>query len=213
MRIYLEDTKLSYAILGYNYVDVQYDATANKYYIDETKAFVDQCIEEVSEGSQTKRLYIAAGDFARGETGAIVHLNNEKSFAAGYTIVQGEGLASYHDFTVSADNKVSFVDTENGETVTINGNLKLAKFAATGEPIYEDPKPSEPAEEVEIPNSSAPSSSEPSSSAPAESSSEPAAPAKKGCKGALASVSAIIAIPALMGGAVLFLKRRKEGGK
>ena len=213
VRIYLEDTKLSYAILGYNYVDVQYDATANKYYIDETKAFVDQCIEEVSEGSQTKRLYIAAGDFARGETGAIVHLNNEKSFAAGYTIVQGEGLASYHDFTVSADNKVSFVDTENGETVTINGNLKLAKFAATGEPIYEDPKPSEPAEEVEIPNSSAPSSSEPSSSAPAESSSEPAAPAKKGCKGALASVSAIIAIPALMGGAVLFLKRRKEGGK
>ncbi len=208
VRIYLEDAKLSYAILGYNYVEVNYDSQLNKYYIDETKAFVDRCIDALSEGLQSKRLYVAAGDYARGEVGAIIHMNNEKSFAAGYTIVQGEGVETNYDFTVSADNKVTFVDTLTGETVAINSNLKLAKYAATGEPIYEDPKPEEPAEEVEIPDSSAPSSS-----APSESSSEPAAPAKKGCKGAIAAVSTIVAIPALMGAAVLFLKRRKEGGK
>ena len=208
VRIYLEDAKLSYAILGYNYVEVNYDSQLNKYYIDETKAFVDRCIDALSEGLQSKRLYVAAGDYARGEVGAIIHMNNEKSFAAGYTIVQGEGIETNYDFTVSADNKVTFVDTLNGETVAINSNLKLTKYAATGEPIYEDPKPEEPVEEVEIPDSSAPSSS-----APAESSSEPAAPAKKGCKGAIAAVSTIVAIPALMGVAVLFLKRRKEGGK
>ena len=208
VRIYLEDAKLSYAILGYNYVEVNYDSQLNKYYIDETKAFVDRCIDALSEGLQSKRLYVAAGDYARGEVGAIIHMNNEKSFAAGYTIVQGEGIETNYDFTVSADNKVTFVDTLNGETVAINSNLKLTKYAATGEPIYEDPKPEEPAEEVEIPDSSAPSSS-----APAESSSEPAAPAKKGCNGAIAAVSTIVAIPALMGAAVLFLKRRKEGGK
>ena len=208
VRIYLEDAKLSYAILGYNYVEVNYDSQLNKYYIDETKAFVDRCIDALSEGLQSKRLFVAAGDYARGEVCAIIHMNNEKSFAAGYTIVQGEGIETNYDFTVSADNKVTFVDTLNGETVAINSNLKLTKYAATGEPIYEDPKPAEPAEEVEIPDSSAPSSS-----APAESSSEPAAPAKKGCNGAIAAVSTIVAIPALMGAAVLFLKRRKEGGK
>lgn len=195
VRIYLEDAKLSYAVVGYNYVDVNYDSDLKKYYIDETKGFIDERIEELSEGLQTKRLYIAAGDYARGEVGAIVHMNNEKSFAAGFTVVQGEGIKPYHDFTVSADNKVSFIDTGNdGETVTINSDLKLTKFAATGEPIYEDPKPEEPAEEVEIPDSSAPAK-------------------KKGCNGAIATMSTIAVIPTLMGTAILSLKRRKEGGK
>ena len=211
VRIYLEENfKLSYAVLGYNYVDVLFDSAKNKYYIDETKAFVDECIEELSEGLQTKRLFISAGDYARGEVGAIVHMNNEKSFAAGYTIVQGEGIDTPYDFNISADNKVTFVNTLDNTAVTVSGDVRVTKFAATGEPIYEDPKPAEPAEEVEIPDSSAPSSS----SAPAEQSSEPTAPvANKGCNGALASVSAIIAIPALMGTAVLFLRKRKEGGK
>ena len=195
VRIYLEDAKLSYAVVGYNYVDVNYDSDLKKYYVDETKDFIDECMDELSEGLQTKRLYIAAGDYARGEVGAIIHMNNEKSFAAGYTIVQGEGIQPYHDFTVSDDNKVSFIDTGNdGETVTINSDLKLTKFAATGEPIYEDPKPEESAEEVEIPDSSAPAK-------------------KKGCNGAIATMSTIVVIPALMGTAILSLKKRKEGGK
>ena len=213
VRIYLEDTKLAYGIIGYNRVDIQYDATAKKYYIDETKQFIDDCMNEISEGLETKRLYIGVVDFARTKTGAIVHMNDERSFAAGYQIVQSTGLEAYHDFSV-ANNKVSFINTLTGMNADVKGDLKYSKFAATGQPIYDEPEETTPAEEVEIPDSSAPASSEPASSNPAESSSsEPAAPAKKGCNGALASMSIIVGLPALMGAAVLFLKKRKEGGK
>ena len=140
-------------------------------------------------------------------------MNDERSFAAGYQIVQSTGLEAYHDFSF-ANNKVSFINTLTGMNADVNGDLKYSKFAATGQPIYDEPKEEAPAEEVAIPDSSAPVSSEPASSNPADSSSsEPAAPAKKGCNGALASMSIIIGLPALMGAAVLFLKKRKEGGK
>ena len=208
VRIYLDDTKLSYGIIGYNRVDIYYDEVYKKYYIDETYEFIKECLDEISEGQATKRLFIGGVDYARGEVGAIVHMNNTKSFAAGYQIVQGANLQVYMDYTVGADNKITFINTLTGASINVKGDLTLSKYKATGEVIPDDPpEPVDPDSSSSIPESSSEQSSQPSSS-----SSTPA-PSKNGCNGALATMSVAIAIPALLGATVLFFRKRKEGGK
>ena len=210
VRVYLEDTKLSYGIVGYNRVDINYDQNNNKYYIDETKQFFDDCMEEISEGQTSKRLFIGGVDYARGQVGAIGHMNNTKSFVAGYQIVQGSGLETYMDYTVGANNNISFINTLTGATIAVKGDLTITKYKATGV-VPDDPTPVDPDTSSSIPSTSTPTSE--SSEQGSGSSSEPAPQPKKGCNGALASVGLIIGIPALMGASVLFFKKRKEGGK
>lgn len=190
VRIYLDDVKLSYGVIGYNRVDLQYDNEKKLYYIDESKEFVDECIEEISEGLANKRLFIGATDFARGRTGCIVHFKDFDDFMAGADMVQGTGISVNHDFTLAADNKVSFVNTNTGASEKIKGDVRLTKFAATGP--ANTPAPTNPSQTVVIPEATA---------------------AKSGCNGALATLSLTIAIPALMGASLLILKKRKEGGK
>ena len=209
VRIYLEDTKLSYGIIGYNRVDINYDETNKKYYIDETKQFIDDCMEEISEGLESKRLFVGGVDYARGQVGAIVHMNNVKSFVAGYQIIQGAGIETYMDYKVDASNNISFINTLTGATIAVKGDLTLTKYKATGE-VPPDPQPVDPDTSSSVPP--APSSSEPGSSSSSEQP-QPQPEPKKGCNGALASVGLIISIPALMGASVLFFKKRKEGGK
>jgi len=209
VRIYLEDTKLSYGIIGYNRVDINYDAASKKYYIDETKEFIDECMEEISDGLDTKRLFIGGVDFARGKVGAIVHMNDERSFIAGYEMIQGEDIETYMDYSVDANNNVTFINTLTGAEKPVNCALVLTKYKATGE-LPPAPQPIDSSSSTSIP----PSSSETSSSSESSSSEPAPQPApKKGCNGALASVGLMISVPALLGASVLFFKKRKEGGK
>ena len=184
VRVYIKDTKLSYGIVGYNRVDLQYDAERKEYYIDEEKAFFDDCINEISDGQANKRLFIGAVDFARGKVGCIVHFADQRQFLCGYSMVQGEGIATYMDYAVN-DNKLSFVNTLTGASVDVKGDLKTATFGAMVDPLPDDPEP-------------APIDPEP-------------APSKGGCNGAIASIALATSIPALMGAAVLFFRKRKGG--
>ena len=207
VRIYLQDTKLAYGIVGYNRVDLEYDAERKEYYIDETKEFIDSCIEEISFGLESERLYIGAVDYARTKTGAIVHVNDADNFNAGFQIIQGTGLEAYHDFSATADNKVSFINTLTDEDAQVKGNLKLSKFASTGAVNPTTPRTMAPYETVDITEiNSVPFT-------PNEPAAPTAAAASKGCGGAIASMSVVIGLPALLGTAVLFLRKRKEGGK
>ena len=184
VRVYIKDTKLSYGIVGYNRVDLQFDAERKEYYIDEEKAFFDDCINEISEGLDSKRLFIGAVDFARGKVGCIVHFADQRQFLCGYQMVQGEGILTYMDYTVT-DNNLSFVNTLTGASVSVKGDLKKATFGAMVDPLPDDPEPT-------------PVDPEP-------------APAKKGCNGAIASMALVVSVPALMGASLLFFRKRKGG--
>ena len=183
VRVYFEEEKLSYAVIGYNRVDVKFDQDKKMYYADETKEFVDNAINEMSENGN-KRLYIGAVDYARGVSGAIVHMNEYRNFLMGYQMVQGMGIEAYMDFQVSDAGVVSFVDTNKGLPVEVDGQYIKANFPAVIDSIPEVDPDEDPAP----------------------------APARKGCGGAVASVSIIMAIPALMGASLLFF-RKKKGGK
>ena len=67
----------------------------------------------------------------------------------------------------------------------VRGDLKTATFGAMVDPLPDDPEP-------------APVDPEP-------------APSKGGCNGAIASIALATSIPALMGAAVLFFRKRKGG--
>ena len=194
VRIYLQDTKISYALLGYNRVDVEFDNAKNLYYIDETKEFVDECIEEISEDTEGKRLYIGVVDFARGRTGSVVHFNNVKNFTYGYEVVQGTGISVNYDYRLGSDNKVSFFNCYTGASVNVKGDLKLTKYNALPG-LNSTPSLQNPDATVNLIQGSVAKSS------------------ASGCSGAIASLGAIICVPALMGATVLFFRKRKEGGK
>ena len=191
VRVYLQDTKISYAVVGYNRVDVQYDTAKSLYYIDETKAFFDDCVEEISEDTDGKRLFIGVTDFARGRTGSVVHFNNVKNFTYGYEVVQGTGITVNTDYSLDSSNKVSFFNCYTGASVSVKGDLKLTRFAALAG-NNNSPAPQSPDATINLTEATA-------------------SEAKKGCAGALASLTAIICIPALMGATVLVLRKRKGG--
>ena len=194
VRVYLEDTKVSYGIIGYNRVDVQFDAEKDLYYIDETKEFIDDCLEEISEDTNGKRLYIGAVDFARGKIGSIVHFNDIKNFMAGYEIVQGTGIGVNLDYELNDNNGVSFFNCYTDASVTVKGDLRLTRFAATDVGDGE-PTPINPEAAIDLIQGMTAKSG------------------ASGCSGAIASLGAIICAPALMGATVLFFRKRKEGGK
>lgn len=193
VRFYLQDTKISYALLGYNRVDVEFDSTNNLYYIDETKEFVDECIEELSEDTDGKRLFIGVIDFARGRTGSVIHFNNYKNFNYGYEVVQGTGINVSYDYELN-NNQVSFFNCYSHASVTVASDLKLTRYAAlpanAAAPVVQNPN-----ETIDLVQGMTAKSG------------------ASGCSGAIASLGAIICVPALMGATVLFFRKRKEGGK
>ena len=179
VRVYFEEEKMSHAFIGNYIVDVNFDADKGMYYAEATKEFVDNAINEMSNGGD-KRLFIGGVDYARGTSGCVVHFNNYDNFLLGYQMVQSADLDTYIDFRVDGDNKVTFVNVNTGETVQINSKYVKSNFNAVID--YDPEKQPEPA--------------------------------KKGCNGAIASLSLIIGAPALMGASLLFFKKKKEkGGK
>ena len=202
VRIYLQDARVSYGVLGYRLVDVAFDQEKGQYYIDETKEFVDSCINTIS-GSNAKRLFISAVDYARGEIGCVVHFKDNANFNTGYQLMQGTGIPVYMDYKWYADGSISFINTITGAKVASVGDYKFSKFGAALDPSEPDPEPTPEPEPEPTPDSS---------EAPADSSA-PVTPSKSGgCNGAIASVSLAVALPALMGTAVLFFRKR-IGGK
>ena len=179
VRVYFEEEKMSHAFIGNYIVDVNFDSDKGMYYAEATKEFVDNAINEMSNGGD-KRLFIGGVDYARGTSGCVVHFNNYDNFLLGYQMVQSADLDTYIDFRVDGDNKVTFVNVNTGETVQINSKYVKSNFNAVID--YDPEKQPEPA--------------------------------KKGCNGAIASLSLIIGAPALMGASLLFFKKKKEkGGK
>ena len=179
VRVYFEEEKMSHAFIGNYIVDVNFDADKGMYYAEATKEFVDNAINEMSNGGD-KRLFIGGVDYARGTSGCVVHFNNYDNFLLGYQMVQSADLDTYIDFRVDGDNKVTFVNVNTGETVQINSKYVKSNFNAVID--YDPEKQPEPA--------------------------------KKGCNGAIASLSLIIGAPALMSASLLFFKKKKEkGGK
>ena len=203
VRVFLKDTKVSYGVIGYNRVDVAYDEANKQYYIDEEKEFFDSCIDEISEGLQTKRLYVGAVDFARGKIGCLVHFKDFANMNTGYQLVQGTEIAAYHDYKYYGDNSLSFIDTLTGAKLDSIGGYKFSKFGAALDPSAPDVDPVTPTPE--------PDSSDSSESTPDSSSSAPAPSRSNGCGGSVGVVSLAIALPALMGTTVLFFRKRKGG--
>ncbi len=174
VRVYFKEEKMSHAFIGNYIVDVNFDADRNMYYTEATKEFVDNAINEMSNGGD-KRLFIGGVDYARGTSGCIVHFNDYDNFLLGYQMIQGADLDTFIDFRVGEDNKVTFVNVNTGENVQIDSKYVKSNFNAVIDPNE---------------------------------------PAKKGCNGAIASLSLIIGAPALMGASLLFFKKKKEkGGK
>ena len=130
IRAYIKDDKLSYGVIGYNRVDAHYDEENKLYYLDETLEFVKNSIEEISEGLDSKRLYISAVDYARGRIGCVAHLNNVENLAEGFETVQGSGIEAFHDFTYEND-KLSFINVNTGAQVEVSGKVIYNGFAAT----------------------------------------------------------------------------------
>ena len=193
VRIYLQDAKLSYGIVGYSRVELHYDSEKGQYYIDETKEFVDEAIEELSEGLSNKRLYIGAVDYARGKVGCIVHFNDQKNFLKGYQIVQGSGIASYTDYSLSQDGKLSFTNTNTSKPMSVKGDVKISTFSAMD---YNFPNIPTDVDDA-IPAQDTFSNSETLRGG--------------GCHGSIATLGALICIPSLMGATLLFFRKRKGG--
>ena len=97
VRFYFDESKLAYGVIGYNRVEAHYDADNKMYYLDETRDFVKEAAEEISEGGNMK-LFVSATDYARGKTGVLIHANDYDDFNKGFTTVQGTEVLVKYDF-------------------------------------------------------------------------------------------------------------------
>ena len=173
VRVYFKEEKMSHAFIGNYIVDVNFDAEKNMYYAEATKEFVDNAINEMSNGGD-KRLFVGGVDYARGTSGCVVHFNNYDHFLLGYKMIQGPDIDTFIDFTVDENNRVTFVNANTGENVQIDSRYVISNFNAA----------------IDY---------------------DPTKPAKKGCNGAIASLTLIIGAPALLGASLLFFKKKKGG--
>ena len=139
VRAYIKDDKLSYGIIGYNRVEVHYDDEKKLYYLDESLEFVKNAIDEISEGLESKRLYISAVDYARGRVGCVTHLNNQSNILEGFQTAQGSGIEAYHDFTYEND-KLSFINVNTGAQVDVAGTIIFNNYPTKVEPTPEPGK-------------------------------------------------------------------------
>ena len=128
VRVYFEEEKLAYGVIGYNRVSAKYDNEKGMYYLDETKQLVATSIAELAEEGNP-RLYIGAVDFARGKTGCLVHATNYNYLLEGLTLVQGSGINPSLDFTYE-NGELKFFD-DRGVQVQVDGKVILNGFPFT----------------------------------------------------------------------------------
>ena len=131
VRIDVKEQKVVYGVIGLNRVEAKYDAEKQTYYFDETKEFVDSCINEISSGG-SKRLFVRAVDYARGSIGSIIHFNDYANFSKGYIKVQNPKLIVGYDFKVE-NGKVVIVDNL-GNPVSINESLIVDEVKGSDNP-------------------------------------------------------------------------------
>ena len=128
IRFYFDEEKLSYGVIGYNRVDAYYDAERKMYYLDETREFVEEAAQEISEGRNNVRLFVGGTDFARGTSGCIIHVNDYNDFSKGFTTVQGANVTLGLDFTY--ENGVLTFTNAKGKTVDVTGKILINGFVA-----------------------------------------------------------------------------------
>ena len=125
VRIYFQEDKLAYGLIGYSQVEAKYDEEKQMYYLDETKEFIDEAVREVS-GTGKRRLFIGSVDYARGYSGAIVHPKDESDYMKGVEIVQGANINANVDYTYT-NGTLTFVDSL-GKPVNIEGKVLMNGF-------------------------------------------------------------------------------------
>ena len=128
VRVYFDEQKLSYGVIGYNRVEAKYDEENKMYYLDESKAFIDAAIEEMVNGGE-KKLFIGATDYARGTSGCLIHAKNYDNYLEGVTMVQGANVSFDLDFTYE-NGVLSFFDA-NGASVKVSGDVLINNIPYT----------------------------------------------------------------------------------
>ena len=104
VRIDFSDVRVAYAVIGTTKYDVSFDSEKGVYYVEVDKSVIDQAMLEAGKTSlSNKRLYVAAIDYARGRTGALVHFTNDNDYA-NYVMLQGYGLTIANDFSYQNGN-------------------------------------------------------------------------------------------------------------
>ena len=126
VRFYFEEERMSYGIIGYNRVEAKYDSARGMYYLEQTKAFVDDVIDELSDYDY--RLFVSAVDYARGRTGCIIHYNDYKDFNKGFMSVQGPNILVKHDF-IYENETLRFID-KYGRPAEMTGEVLINGFPA-----------------------------------------------------------------------------------
>lgn len=141
VRLTYKDTKVAYAIIGSNQVEVKYDKNSKLYYSEVTKSLLDSALSQSSATSLSKsRVLIKVVDYARGETTAICHFGNKYS---DFVIAQGTEFSINHDFRFE-NGKVRFIEvaedgTESeykpiyGVKVSVGGSGSTAEGTGTNE--------------------------------------------------------------------------------
>ena len=127
VRFYFNDSKLAYGVIGYNRVEAHYDEDRNMYYLDETRDFVKEAAEEISDGGNM-RLFVSATDYARGKQGILIHANDYDDFNKGFTTVQGTEVTVKLDFYYE-QGVLEFVDMLD-RTVNVGGKILVNGFPA-----------------------------------------------------------------------------------
>ena len=120
IRIYFQEDRLAYGLIGYNQVEAKYDESKKMYYLDETKDFIDDAIREVS-GTGSRRLFVGGVDFARGYSGCIIHPKDESNYLKGVETVQGVNVNANIDYTYSGG-VLTFLDAQ-GKPVNVEGKI------------------------------------------------------------------------------------------
>lgn len=124
VRITYKDTRVAYAKVGPNQVEVKYDETEGVYYSEVTKELIDSVIASSKPTSfSDKRLFLTVVDYARGETTAIVHFNgNDYSH---FTIAQGQEFTINSDFALVGGKLVCIEVQKDGTEVEFKPVYKV----------------------------------------------------------------------------------------
>ena len=131
VRINIDEYKISSATVGYGYVDFYYDEETKQYYLDLSKAEIEESMKDLGESSP--RLYIEVVDAASGVNKMIVHFNDD-AFKQ-YEIAEGGNLDVTYDFTYDSETGLKFVNIDfdgNKEAIEVEGvsykaNYKIVK--------------------------------------------------------------------------------------
>ena len=203
VRIDIKDTSLSNASLGFGIVDFQYDENTKTYYIDETRAFIEDCMEELGPREDGQlRLYVEAQNLAGGTIKGVIHFN-ENDFSK-YHYIQSIELEIDYDFIVKEDGSLEFVTVDfidgSASSVSITERL-IYRTNDNGE----EPTPSVTPTPTEIPT---PTPVEPTPTTPVVPT--PTPESKGGCGGSIIAMSSILTIASALGASLLVFKKRRK---